>query len=173
MLMEYLRKQRLPESDANDVVQEVYVKLLSKIHTYDRAKCRFRSWLFIVARNAMIDYARELVRRKKLQDGWVLTVLQATPSDSVLMEEEWTRVHQERILKHALKVVRARVSPRVWACFVERILQDRPAAEVARDLELTPNAVYVNAHRVMKLVRKVCEQIEEDVSHALESDVSC
>ena len=32
--------------------------------------------------------------------------------------------------------------------------------------------VYVNACRVMKLVRKVCEESEEDMSHAFESDLS-
>src|SRR5271157_3071827 len=102
----------------------------------------------------------------------VLNVLRATPSDSVRMEEEWTAMHRERILKHALKVVRARVSSRVWACFVQRVFQNHPAAEIARDLNMEPNSVYVNACRVMKLVRTVCEEFEEDMSHAFESDLS-
>ncbi len=95
-----------------------------------------------------------------------------TPSDSVRMEEEWINLHRERILKHALKIVRSRVSPRVWACFVQRVFQNHPAAEVARDLDLAANAVYVNSCRVMKLVRTVCEEFEEDVSHAFETDLS-
>ncbi len=36
--------------DANDVVQDVFIKLLGKIYTYDRAKCKFRTWLFSLAR---------------------------------------------------------------------------------------------------------------------------
>ena len=66
----------------------------------------------------------------------------------------------------------AQVSSRVWACFVRRILHDEPAAAIARDRKLAPDAVYVNSCRVMKLVRKVCEEFEEDVSHAFESDLS-
>lgn len=172
MLMAYLRKQRLAEVDASDVVQDIYVKLLSKIQTYKREKCRFRSWLFSVAHNALIDAARRRATRKRALDGWVLNVLRATPSDSVRMEQEWTAMHRERILKHALKVVRARVSSRVWACFVQRVFQNHPAADIARDLNLEPNAVYVNACRVMKHVRTVCEEFEEDMSHAFESDLS-
>ena len=172
MLMAYMRKQGLREHDASDVVQDIFVKLLGKIHTYDRAKCRFRSWLYSVAHNALIDRARRLASGRRALDGWVLNVLKESPSDSVRMEEEWTTLHRERILKHALKVVRARVSSRVWACFVQRILQNHPAADIARDLDLEPNAVYVNACRAMKLVRKVCEEFEEDVSHAFESDLS-
>jgi len=125
-----------------------------------------------VAHNALIDHARRLASRKKALDGWVLNVLRATPSDSVRMEEEWTAMHRERILKHALKVVRARVSSRVWACFVQRVFQNHPAAEIARDLNLEPNAVYVNACRVMKLVRTFCEDFDEDMSHAFESGLS-
>jgi RNA polymerase sigma factor (sigma-70 family) len=172
MLRAYLRKQGLKECDASDVVQDIFVRLLGKIQTYKREKCRFRSWLFSVAHNALIDAARRRASRKKALEGWVLNVLRATPSDSVRMEEEWTAMHRERILKHALKVVRARVSSRVWACFVQRVFHDHPAAQIARDLNLEPNAVYVNACRVMKQVRTVCEEFEEDMSHAFESDLS-
>jgi RNA polymerase sigma factor (sigma-70 family) len=153
MLLAHLRKQGLKEFDANDVVQDIFVKLLGKIDTYNREKCSSRSWLYSVAHKALIDHACRLASRKKALDGWVLNVLRAAPSDSVRMEEEWTAMHRERILKHALKVVRARVSSRVWACFVQRVFQNHPAAEIARDLNLEPNAVYVNACRVMKLVR--------------------
>ena len=65
MLMAYMRKQGLKELDANDVVQDIFVKLLGEIHTYKREKCSFRSWLFSVAHNALIDHARRLASRKK------------------------------------------------------------------------------------------------------------
>jgi DNA-directed RNA polymerase specialized sigma24 family protein len=98
MLHGYLRKQGLKECDASDVVQDIFVKLLGKIDTYDRARCSFRTWLFRVAHNALVDAARRRASRKKALDGWVLNVLRATPSDSVRMEEEWTVMHRERIL---------------------------------------------------------------------------
>ncbi len=49
MLFAFLRQQGLQEFEAQDVVQDIFVKLLGKIHTYDRAKSPFRSWLFSVA----------------------------------------------------------------------------------------------------------------------------
>ena len=81
MLMAFLRKQRLNDSDANDVIQETFIKLLKKIQTYDPLKCRFRSWLFSVAHNTLIDFARRRASEKKAVDGWVINVLQATPSE--------------------------------------------------------------------------------------------
>ena len=150
ILAAYLSKKGLDESEANDVIQDIYVKLLGKIQTYDRSKCRFRSWLFTVAQNTLIDHARRRASRKKALDGWAAQVLQATPSDSAAMEEVWRWIHREKILRHALKVVRARVSPKAWTCFEQRLLRNRPAAEIAAEIGIEPNSVYVHACRVMK-----------------------
>ncbi len=49
MLSAFLRHQGLQESDVHDVIQDIYIKLLDKITTYNREKCKFRSWLFSVA----------------------------------------------------------------------------------------------------------------------------
>ena len=68
--------------------------------------------------------------------------------------------------------MRTRVSSKAWTCFQQRLLRNRPAAEIAAELKITPDAVYVNACRVMKQVREVCEEFDEDISHAFESDVS-
>ena len=70
ILFAYLRKQGLEESEASDVVQDTFVKLIGKIQTYDRAKCKFRSWLFSVAHNTLIDHARRRASHKKALEGW-------------------------------------------------------------------------------------------------------
>jgi RNA polymerase sigma-70 factor (ECF subfamily) len=172
MLLAFLRKQRLNDSDANDVVQDIFVKLLAKIQTYDREKYRFRTWLFGVARHAMIDFARRRTSRKKAADGWVINVLRATPSDSVKMAEEWAKIHRMKILHHALKTVRNRTSAKTWACFEQRLLRDRPGAEIAAELGLDANRVFVNTSRVLKKVRTVCQEFDEDLTNDDDSGLS-
>jgi RNA polymerase sigma factor (sigma-70 family) len=168
ILLAYFAKRGFPESDASDVIQDIFVKLLGRIHSYDRSKCRFHTWLFTVTQHAMIDY----VRRRKTRDKALKGLLGAGPSDSVKMEEQFRKIHREKILGHALKVVRARVSSKAWACFERRVLGNRPAAKIAAELKIEPNAVYLHTFRVMKLVREVCGEFDEDTSHAFESDVS-
>lgn len=172
MLMAFLRKQRLSDADAHDVVQEIFIKLLNKIHTYDREKCRFRGWLFSVAHHSLIDFARRRASHKKAADQCVSSVLHATPSDSVKMAEEWVKIHRMKILHHALKTVRNRTSIRTWACFEQRLLRDRPGAEIAAELGLEPGAVFVNASRVLKRVRTVCREFDEDLTDDDHSDLS-
>jgi RNA polymerase sigma-70 factor (ECF subfamily) len=174
ILSVYLKNRGLKDSEASEVAQDILVKLLDTIQTYDRSKCRFRTWLFRVTRNTLIDRARRKASYKKALAGWAAQVLRATESESVQMELELLRIHREKILGHALKVVRARVSSKAWACFEQRLLTGRPAAEIARDLGIEPdkvNDVYVNACRVLKQVRSVCEEFDEDISHAFGSDV--
>jgi RNA polymerase sigma-70 factor (ECF subfamily) len=168
MLFSYLRKQGLKDFEANDVVQDVFVKLLAKIQTYDPAKCKFRGWLFSLAHNAMIDRARQRASYQKALDGWAAHVLEATPSDSLRMEQEWVKLHRKRILEHALKTVRGRTSAKAWSCFDQRVLRNRPAALVATEVKLNPKAVYVYACRVLKQVRTLCQQFDEDISESVE-----
>ena len=163
MLFAFLRKQHLNESDANDVVQDIFVKLLDKIQTYDREKFRFRSWLFAVAHNALVDKARRRASYKKAIDGWVANVLRSTASDSTKLAEAWVKHHREKILAHALETVRAHTSAKVWACFEQRLLRGRHAADIAGELGIEPGTVHVNAHRVLKRVRAVCQEFDEDL----------
>jgi RNA polymerase sigma-70 factor, ECF subfamily len=164
ILFAYLRKRGVEESQANDVIQDIFVKVLDNIHTYDRARGRFRSWLFSLAHNTLIDHARRRARYHKALDEWVARMLRATHSDSLRMAEEWVKIHREKILDHALATVRARSSAKAWSCFEQRLLRERPAAEIGTELEIEPSAVYVNASRVLEKVRAVCEEFDEDIS---------
>jgi hypothetical protein len=102
----------------------------------------------------------------------VVQTLKASPSDSLQMAEDWVKIHREKILQHALKEVRARSSPNVWHCFEQRLLRDRPAREVAAELNVEPNVVYVYSSRVLKEIRELCAEFDEDISHVCRSDVS-
>lgn len=44
--------------DANDVAQEVFVKAWKALERFDQARS-FRAWLYAIARNAVIDWARK------------------------------------------------------------------------------------------------------------------
>jgi RNA polymerase sigma factor (sigma-70 family) len=172
MLFAFLRKQGLPESDASDVVQDIFVKLLGKIQTYDREQCKFRTWLFAVAHHALVDHARRRASQKKALDGWAATMLRASASDSLKMAEEWVKLHRKKILKYALESVRDRTKPKSWACFEQRILRDRPGIEIAAELHIEPSTVFVNAHRVLMRVRTVCQEFDEDMSDGFDSGLS-
>lgn len=53
---------------AEDVVQEVFVRLWRRPQSYDPARGRFLSWLMSVTRNRAIDEVRRVTRRLRIEE---------------------------------------------------------------------------------------------------------
>ena len=70
-----------------------------------------------------------------------------------------------------LRRVRAAVSWTAWKCFDGRLVGRRPAAEIAAELGITANVVYVYASRVLQEVRRRCAEIEEELGDGCDLDL--
>jgi RNA polymerase sigma-70 factor (ECF subfamily) len=57
--------RRIGVEDADDLVQEVFVRIHRRIHTLDEAD-RLDAWAYQITRNAIIDYRRARARRSAL-----------------------------------------------------------------------------------------------------------
>lgn len=165
MLVGYFRKQGLSDGDVQDLVQDVFLKLCKRIQTYDRERNRFRTWLFTVARNTLIDRARRDQTRRQAVDGWVARVLAQAADEEERQRREFEKSHHTRILQFAFEKARRRSSDRVWACFEMSVIQGKPGAEVAAALGVSSNVVYVNSWRVLQHVKDLCRRYDEDLKH--------
>ena len=163
LLVRYVRKKGLDEHDAQDVVQGIFIALLRKLPTFelDRGKGRFRTWLWQVAHNAVVDWARSRKRAQalveKVREGW--------QEGAEEPDQEWDSELQKRVLEYAMQKVKERTNPPTWACFEQHLLKGRAGAEVGAELGLPANTVYVYAARVMARVREQCEAYLEDVGN--------
>lgn len=163
LLVRYVCKKGLEEHDARDVVQNIFVALLRKLPSFelDRGRGRFRTWLWQVTHNAVVDWARSRKRLKaledKLRDGW--------REGNEEADSDWDTELQKRILEFAMQKVKERTNPPTWACFEEHLLMGRPGAEVGAELNLPANTVYVYTARVMARVREQCEAYLEDAGN--------
>jgi RNA polymerase sigma-70 factor (ECF subfamily) len=174
LIFGYLRSLGLKEHDADDLMQEVFQRLLVILPTFelDRKRGRFRTYLWRLTYTTLVDRARRRKVRHHAEEEWVRRFRAADESESRKLEEEWIRRHRKRILEVVLPRVRATVSPTSWACFEQRLLQGRPAAEVAAELGIQAKVVYVYASRVLKEVRRGCAEIEEDLDDGSDLDLS-
>lgn len=65
----YLYYQLNNYHDAEDLTEDVFVKVYSKIDTYDKNKASLSTWIFNVAKNTLIDYYRTRKDNLELMDN--------------------------------------------------------------------------------------------------------
>ena len=67
-LYRYLRSRLLTDEEAADLAQQVFLKVLEALPTYQPRGAPFAAWLFRIARNALIDTQRRQRHAVPLQD---------------------------------------------------------------------------------------------------------
>lgn len=165
MIFGYALRYRLSHSEAEDVVQDVCVKLFRQILSFDYSpdQGHFRGWLKTVTKHAVIDY----IRRKERRSGHFAEYKRHT---EVLREEKTTAVDdvweaewEKAVLDAAMQRVHLRISDQALQVFRLFAVENRPAAEVGETLGVEPNAVYACKHRVLKLIREEVEVLKDEI----------
>lgn len=169
-LLRYALSCGLPEADACDVVQNIFVRLLRSLRTfeYDPDRGQFRNWLRRVARNSVQDWRRQRRRRREQSmDPEEIDRQHATGEGF-----DWQGEHRSQVVSHALTALQAECRPLTWLCFELHCLRGRTAADVANVTGLTPNGVYINAARTLARLRQKCALFDEDLQHAAAQQLS-
>jgi len=157
-LFKIARRSGLPPEDADEVVQDVFAKVAQAIVEFrlDHERGRFRGWLKAIT-------VRKLIDRRRASDRAVSPVTMTNDPPVIdSLEEEWDREYRRHVLDHAMDEVRSRIEPKTWTCFEEHTLRRRRADEIAAELGMTVNAVYVNAFRTIERIRAQCRDYEEE-----------
>jgi RNA polymerase sigma-70 factor (ECF subfamily) len=82
-LRRYLRHLVGDESAADDLAQDVLVKVHARLHTF-RFESRFTTWVFRIARNAALDDRRADARRRRREQR---AMVEAPPADPAMASE--------------------------------------------------------------------------------------
>jgi RNA polymerase sigma-70 factor, ECF subfamily len=153
LLFYWSQQAGLHEPDAADVAQDVLLTLMEKLpgFTYDPGRS-FRKWLRQVTQNK----CREWFRKEALRRGTPLTDLadSGTNDPAVTLAEDDYQAH---ILRQAMVVMQRDFQPLTWQACWEYLVNGKPATEVAAQLGMTPNAVYIAKARVLKQLRQELE----------------
>jgi RNA polymerase sigma-70 factor, ECF subfamily len=150
LLFHWARRLGLQEQDAGDLVQEVLIVLVKKLPEFEYQPGRsFRGWM----RTILMNKWRDRPRRKPA--GPLDTEMQPlAPVDDDALEEREYRLH---VLGQALRLMSADFEPATWQACWETVVCDRPAAQVAAELGISVNAVYLAKSRVLNRLRQDLE----------------
>jgi RNA polymerase sigma-70 factor (ECF subfamily) len=151
LLYAWARRVGLRAAEAADLIQDVFAVLVEKLPTFQYDPERsFRAWL----RTLLMNRWRQHVRRRQLEQR----VLDHTLTDEIAEEEQTPEFEAEEYRRYlagrALELMQAEFQPSTWKAFWEFVVHDRPAAEVAAELGLSVNAVYLARGRVLTRLRQ-------------------
>jgi RNA polymerase sigma-70 factor, ECF subfamily len=141
----YMVKNR---EQAEDLVQEVYIRVLKSYHRFE-GKSSEKTWLFSIARNVAIDYFRK-------QKGWKQRMMekfdwstQQVKDSSPIPEEIATQNEEIKLMYHCLD--QCTVDQRM--VIVMRYIHDLSITETAAALNWTESKVKTTQHRALKALK--------------------
>lgn len=151
MLIACVKRLGLQHAEAIDVVQEVMLLLQRKMpeFEYDAGK-RFRGWLNTVTVNKCRDWLRSRKRNALQAESGQLRRLSEGDDIEVFTEKEY----RDHLVRQALSLMQNEFEEKTWKACWEHTVSDRPAAEVAEELGMTANAVYLAKSRVLRRLRE-------------------
>jgi RNA polymerase sigma factor (sigma-70 family) len=157
----WCRHWHLQEADAEEVTQEVLLKLARKMATfrYDPAGS-FRAWLKTVTHHAWQDFLDG--RRPAVAgsgDTRVLDLLQTVEARDDLVGH-LDEAFEREVLEEAMARVRLRVQPHTWEAFRLVALDGISGAAAGEHLGMKVATVYVARSKVQKMLQEEVRRLQ-------------
>jgi RNA polymerase sigma factor (sigma-70 family) len=157
----WCRQWKLQDADAEDVTQDILLKLTQKLRAfaYDPSRS-FRGWLKTVAHHAWRDFddsrrhAPRAERASRVPD--LMLTFEAREDLARKLEDAFDL----ELLEAAKVRVRLRVAPHTWEAFRLMAFDGLPVAEVAARVQLQVAMVYVAKSKVQKMLQEEIGKLE-------------
>jgi RNA polymerase sigma-70 factor (ECF subfamily) len=145
----YLHVVLRDDADAEDVTQQVFLKVLEGLPSYERRRQPFRAWLFVIVRNTVVT---ELRKRQRLEvtEPAELDRRRERPADLDVPELDslsWITDRELLLFVERLPVAQRQV-------LLLRFMLDLPGSEVARILGRSHEDVRSLQSRAVRFLEK-------------------
>lgn len=150
LLFYWLQRLGCPASDASDVVQDVLIEVFRNIGRYRKQPGkRFRGWLWTITRNKSWEWLRR--NSGPAREG-IGTAPEVADRRNDL--DDWIEAnYREYLVDRALRLMKSDFELTTWQACWDHVVEGRDPADIARDLGITINAVYLAKSRVLRRLR--------------------
>lgn len=142
-LFNFLLRLSGEKSTSEDLVQDVFFRMLKYRHTY-KGKHSFITWMYQIARNVHYDYLRKYHREKPTDTFDQEVDPKPLPSDNLAQEQEFS------LLNQAL----SNLPPKKREILVLSRFHHLKYKEIAVILNCSIQAIKVEVHRALKDLKK-------------------
>jgi RNA polymerase sigma-70 factor (ECF subfamily) len=146
----WCRQRGLQAEDAADVLQDVCRAVTMNVKDFRAGS--FRGWLWTITRNRVLDFFRRRQRQANALGGSDAQQRWAEIPEA-LHDFEQSSSAMCDMVRSALAMIRPDFSDETWQAFQRVVMDDQTPAEVARELAISVNAVYIAKSRVLRRLR--------------------
>ncbi|WP_297133851.1 RNA polymerase sigma factor [Terrisporobacter sp.] len=143
----YVFKQTSDKETSMDITQEIFISMLKSLDSFDENKSSFRTWLYRIATNKVVDYFRsknykytnliETIEDKQIEDITDFTVNLEHKEDVEKIQEIVNKLSSEHQEIFRLKIF-------LQATFLE----------ISKILELSESTVKTKYYSIIKKIKK-------------------
>ena len=151
----YLRISLRDAHEAEDTTQDVFIRVLEALPTYERREVPFRAWLFRIVRNAAINRMRQSSRLTLETPDEMARHTETTGDMPAPDSLEWLEDHQLVAWIEQLPLAQRQV-------IVLRYMLELKGNEIATVLDRSPEAVRQLHQRAMRFLRQRMSQRHPD-----------
>lgn len=158
LLFYWAQQTGLQSQDAADLVQDVLTIVFRKLpdFKYDPNKS-FRSWLQTITLNRYREYGR---KRSVSRNALTGTALNLLPAESVA-ESTWDLSYQRSLFSTAMEMLKDEFRPKTWEAVRKFVLENRPAAEIAKETGVSVWTIYAAKSRLLARLREELKGLVE------------
>lgn len=158
LIYHWCRRSGLNETDSADVGQEVFSSVAKAIGRYrhDQSGSSFRGWL----RTITINKVRDLFRRRRVGVDAVggteglAQILAVADGGQEDLSDDQPEKEELILLRQALEMVLSEFHEETRRAFLRVVVDQQSPAEVANELNISVNAVYLAKSRVRRRLKE-------------------
>ncbi len=155
----FARKRGLQDADAADLMQDVMRAVSAAIGRldYDPNQGTFRGWLFTITRNKVFNFlSARRIRPQGSGDTTTNRMLDTQPDEND-GSDAWELEYQRRLAALAMERVKGEFQDKTWRAFWLTAVEGVGAADVAKQIGISPGAIYVAKSRVLARLKEEVE----------------
>lgn len=151
----------LSEAGVADVTQEVFLVVMRVLPRYEAERGSFRSWLWSVTRNKIIDRRKSPAKRSMAVGGSSfmrqmaeVTETNEEESGEPTIDEPYDPAGRQALVRRGLEQIQVEFQPSTWAAFWRTVVDGRSHEAVAEELAMSQAAVRQAKSRVLRRLRQ-------------------
>lgn len=145
LFFHWLKQLNIPGTETNDLLQDVFVQIYRKLPDFKLNKRgHFHGWLHTVIKNKAFEWRRKLNHAVTWQSDFHEVI------EPALDEQEY----RQYLVNRLMQLMKDGFPEQTWRACWENVVEGRSAKEVARELGITVNMVYLAKSRVLRQLRQ-------------------